>query len=137
MTLRSHRHTITPSSWIRALLLSPGILYLSAYLALYGAISVRLNGTFKEQVQQRYPGGTHRITIGAVNPSFGLDTITIRKIEIIPTPDCPENRRNRRTLPELSIDMPDLQKTLFSNTLLYRSASIACEKIRKHELNAQ
>jgi len=137
MTLRSHQQTITPSSWIRALLLSPGILYLSAYLALYGAISVRLNGTFKEQVQQRYPGGTHRITIGTVTPSLSLDAITIRKIEIIPTSGCPENRQHQTTLGELSFDMPDLQKTLFSNAILRQSASAAGEKIREHELKAQ
>lgn len=137
MTLRSHQHTITPSSWIKALLLSPGILYLSAYLALYGAISVRLNGTFKEQIQQRYRGGTHRITIGAVSPSLGLDAITIRKIEIIPTSGCPENQRLQTNLEELSFDMPDLQKTLFSNAILRQSASIASEKIRKHEPKAQ
>lgn len=137
MILRSPEHTLTPFSWIRALLLSPGILFFSLYLVLYGAISIRMNGAFKELVQRQSPPHTHRITIESVQPAFGLDAITIHKITLIPAPDCPENQRYQITISELSLDMPELQKTIFSNQRLIQSASIACGKIRKSAPDAQ
>ncbi|MCF8270668.1 MAG: hypothetical protein K9I59_01935 [Chlorobium sp.] len=140
MILRSPKYSVTPFAWTKALLLSPGILFLSGYLVLYGAVSCKLNGTFKEQVQQGYQESNKHaetIRIGSVIPTIGLDALTIRSIELISAPGSPENHRRHKTLRNISIEAPELQKTLFCKRRLLESASGACETILKMNRDAQ
>lgn len=140
MSLHSPEHNVNPRSWIKALLLSPGMLFLFGYLAIYSVASVRMNGTFREQVQQRYQGSignTHTLTIGSIEPEFGMNAITLSRVEMTPTEQCPQNLRRHISVKKLALAFPELEKTLFSRRKLQESTALVCRKIRQMETRVQ
>lgn len=140
MILRPNRYAVKPLAWIKALLLSPGMLFLFGYLGIYSAASIHMNSTFKNELQERYPlsgSSTHSVTIGSIRPDFGLNTITLSRIELTPTKNCPEKERRHIVLDRLALGFPDLETTLFSNRRLRESASLVCSKIREVERQVQ
>jgi hypothetical protein len=140
MIHRLPRNAVNPLSWLKALLLSPGMLFLFGYLAIYCTASIYMNGTFKKELQERYirsRGSTHSVTIGSIRPDIGMNAITISRIELTPTESCPEKERRHVILDKLALALPELEKTLFSNRRLRESTSLVCNKIREEELKVQ
>jgi len=140
MILRSPENNVNPRSWIKALLLSPGMLFLFGYLGIYTAASIRMNGPFRELLQQRYPGSsgnTHTLTIGSIEPVLAMNAITLSRIEMAPTKNCPEKLRRHISVKKLAIDFPELEKTLFSSRKFQESSALVCRKIRKMEIADQ
>jgi len=140
MILRSPENNVNPRSWIKALLLSPGMLFLFGYLGIYSAASIMMNGPFRELLQQRYPGSsgnTHTLTIGSIEPEFSMNAITLSRIEMTPTEKCPKNLRRHISVKKLALGFPELEKTLFSSRKLRESTALVCRKIREVEIADQ
>ncbi|MBM3162655.1 MAG: hypothetical protein FJZ79_04925 [Chlorobi bacterium] len=140
MILRSPEYTLKPAFWLKALLLSPGMLFLFGYLGIYFAASMCMNGAFKQELQQRYPlsgENTHTITIGSIRPDFSMKAITLSRIVLTPTKNCPATERRHVRLKKIDMAVPELEKTLFSSRRLRESASLVCSRIREEERKVQ
>ncbi|ACD90717.1 MAG: hypothetical protein HGA57_04520 [Chlorobium limicola] len=132
MALPPFEKKINAASWITALFLSPGILFLSGYLAIYGSLSLYMNSSFKQQLLLHYKkttGNTYTISVKSIRPAFVLNAITISSIELQPTTLCPKNQRNHLLLNKLELGFPDLEKIPFSRQKLQESTTLICKKI--------
>lgn len=140
MSLCSDQFPINPLSWTKALLLSPGMLFLFGYLGLYGTMAMHMNGAFKNELQQRYTlygEKNHTVTIGSIRPDFDMQGITLNRIELLPTENCPEKHRRHRTMTKLVLDFPEPEKNLFSHHRFRESTKLVCRKIREVEETVQ
>lgn len=116
------------------------MLFLFGYVGIYSAASIRMNGSFRELLQQQYPGSsgnTHTLTIGSIEPEFAMNAITLSQVEMTPTENCPENLRRHISIKKLALAFPELEKTLFSRRKLQESTALVCRKIRKMETTVQ
>jgi len=132
MALPLSEKKFNAAAWITALFLSPGILFLTGYLAIYGSLSLYMNSSFKQQLLRYYPqtnGNTYTISVKSIRPAFVLNAITISAIELKPTPLCPQNQRNHLRLKKLELGFPELEKIPFSRRKRQESTTLICKKI--------
>jgi len=126
-------------NWLKALLLSPGILFPAVYLLLYLSISISLNADFKKNLCRSFKsatGNTWQISIQSLKAGPALDSVTLDHIEIIKSPterDKEKSAGRTVTIKNIEIPCPDLQKLLYSSTDRSAATDALCEKILAEE----
>lgn len=130
-------------NWVKALLLSPGILFPVAYLMVYLATGLYLNADFKMNLSRSInleTGNAWKISIKSLKPNLVLDSVTLNHIELTPTVQFQNNEPDTLhaiTIKNLKIPWPGLEKILFSRNERISSTNTFCKKILADERLAQ
>ncbi len=126
-------------NWLKALLLSPGILFPASYLLVYLSTNIYLNADFKENLSRsitQATGNTWQINIKSVKSGLVLNSVTLDTIELTPTARRQNNEQHFShaiTIKTLEIACPELQNILFSRKERLLSTKTVCEKILSDE----
>jgi hypothetical protein len=130
-------------NWLKALMLSPGILFPTGYLLLYLATNIYLNAEFKKDLSlsvSNATGNTWQINITSLKSGWALDSVTLNHIELIKTATL----NNRETVPNstitiksIDIPFPNLEKLLFSSAERVLSTDTFCKKILAEKHSTQ
>ena len=122
-------------NWLKALILSPGVLFPAGYLLVYLSTNIFLNADFKKNIAQsvgQATGNTWQVSIKSLKSGLILDSVTLNDIELTPT-GAPESNLQHPahtiTIPTLEIPCPNLEKLLFSHTERILSTKVICKKI--------
>lgn len=99
--------------WLTAFLLSPGMLFASAYLLLWLSVNIYLDRTFKQNLKHfiiSETGSRYQLDIGSLRPALNLNSITLKHLELIPVGMIENQHSNPavRKIAELRIECPDL-----------------------------
>jgi hypothetical protein len=105
--------------WFTAFILSPGMIFASAYMAVWLSTNIYLARSFKHHLQNIFlaeTGQRYQLDIGSLRPGFDLNSITLKKLALTPvgTVRNPGTQPYVMQIPELRIDCPDLGFFLFS-----------------------
>jgi hypothetical protein len=107
---------ITPRSgrkWFTALILSPGMIFATAYLLVWLSMNFWLEHNFKHHLKELFVTEARRqyqIDIGSLRSGADLNSLMLKKLELTPIGDA-ENQRTKRLplqIAELRIECPDL-----------------------------
>ena len=126
-------------NWLKALMLSPGVLFPAGYLLVYLSINIYLNVEFKKNLSQsisQATGNTWQVSIKSLKPGLILDSVTLNHIELTQTRGSEQNVKSPAqtiTIQTLNIPCPDLERLLFSHTERVSSTKAFCEKILADE----
>lgn len=135
----THRITGAPGenlsfpNWLKALLLSPGILFCAAYLAVYLLTNVYLERELKTDIAESCSTASgNRYSLSIDHLSAGLDfrSVRLENLELFPTKQpaggiVPE----RIVIPELLVDKLDLCNLLFSRKTAEQAAGTISRSI--------
>ena len=126
-------------NWLKALMLSPGILFPAGYLLVYLSINIYLNADFKKNLVQsvnRSTGNTWQISITSLKSGLVLNSVTLDHIELTPVAQSENHGQQRNQaiiIKTLEIPCPELEKLLFSSEERLSSTKTVCEKILADE----
>ncbi|MBV5329240.1 MAG: hypothetical protein JZU65_16730 [Chlorobium sp.] len=123
-------------SWLKALLLSPGILFLFVYLAIYLSTTIYLNLDFKKNLLNSFSipeNNPYRITIGSINAGFVMDSVILHEVELSPAePSCIDGTGEKTiTISTLRVTCPGLEKLLFNPGMVKTSTGTLYNGILK------
>ena len=99
--------------WLTALMLSPGVIFTSAYLVVWLVTNLYLDKTFKDDLKRSFTsdaGLQYRLSIGSLRSGPDLNSLTLKRLELIPL----GNGENEKTkipglqIAELQVHCPDL-----------------------------
>ena len=142
MTLLSHRKNFL-LNWLKAFMLSPGMLFPAGYLLLYLTTNIYLNADFKKNLTRsvrRVSGNTWNVSITSLKSGLVLDSVTLHHIELTKA-NMSESRAQVASptiiINTLYIPYPNLQRLLFSSDERISSTSALCEKILAEKRPAQ
>ena len=122
-------------NWLKALMLSPGMLFPTAYLLVYLSTNIYLNADFKKNLSQsvtQATGNTWQISIKSLKSDLVMDSVTLNQIELTPIVRPEENGQHTShpiTINKLEIAHPELEKLLFSRRERLSSTKTICDKI--------
>lgn len=130
-------------NWLKALILSPGVLFPTAYLLVYFSTNIYLDSDYKKNLTQsiiKATGHTLLVQIASVKSDLTFDSVTLREIELTPMDFRKKNKQNncdKVTISALEIQCPDLDKLLLSTNGRLLSTETICNKIlaEKHVLS--
>ncbi len=129
--------TITAGKWLKALALSPGILFSIGYLAICFFTNFYLNREFKENISQTVQVATdNRYTLSIETLRAGLDlhSITLRHIELIPVAQSDRRKPAQKvSIRQLSIEERNLGNLLFSKQTAERLVRQTASRILHHQ----
>jgi len=123
------------TNWLKALMLSPGILFPAGYLLIYLSSNIYLNTDFKKNLSESIneaTGNTWQVSIRSLKSGLILDSITLNNIELTPTKTSESNGQHSNhtiTIPTLQMPCPNLEKLLFCRTERVWSMQAICKKI--------
>ncbi len=126
-------------NWLKALILSPGMLFPAAYLLVYLSTNIYLNTDFKKNLSvsvNQATGNTWKINIKNVKSGLVLNSVTLDNVEL--TPIAGRQKSGQRTnhaitIKTLEIAFPELQNILFSRKKQLLTTEIICKKILSDE----
>ena len=130
-------------NWLKALMLSPGMLFPVSYLLIYLSTNIYLNADFKQNLSRsitRTTGNTWQISINSLSSGLILDSVTLNHIELTPvvqSQNSTQQANHAFTIPSLKIAFPELQNILFSREDRLSSTKTVCEKILSDKRIAQ
>ena len=130
-------------NWLKALMLSPGMLFPVSYLLIYLSTNIYLNADFKQNLSRsitRTTGNTWQISINSLSSGLILDSVTLNHIELTPvvqSQNSTQQANHAFTIPSLKIAFPELQNILFSREERLSSTKTVCEKILSDKRIAQ
>ncbi|EAT59094.1 hypothetical protein [Chlorobium ferrooxidans] len=122
-------------NWLKALMLSPGILFPMAYLLLYLSTNIFLNKDYKKDLTlsfNRATGNSLHIKVASLKAGLIFDSVTLNQIELtstVPVEGAKSSSGDKITIKSMKINSPDLQNILFSQCALQASTEQVCEKI--------
>jgi hypothetical protein len=122
-------------NWLKALVLSPGVLFPAGYFCVYLSTNIYLNTEFKKSLAQSVSeasGNTLEISIESLKPGLILDSVTLNSIKLTPTGEHGSYRQMNSqpvTISTIEIASPDLEKVLFSPAERLSSTLAISEKI--------
>jgi len=126
-------------NWLKALMLSPGMLFPAAYLLVYLSTNIYLNADFKKSLSRsvnQATGNTWQINIKKVKSGLILNSVTLDTIELTPITghyNSGQSTNHAITIKTLEIACPKLQNILFSRKERFLSTKTVCEKILSDE----
>ena len=99
--------------WLTALMLSPGMIFTTAYLLAWLSVNLYLDKTFKEELGRSLSsrsGLQYRLVIGSLRSGPDLNSLTIKRLELYPLENGKYERTNQTGLhiAELHVQCPDL-----------------------------
>jgi hypothetical protein len=117
--------TITFINWLKALALSPGVLFSVGYLVIYLLTNVYLNSALKSTILQEIETATeNRYTISVEHLRAGIDlqSVTLRNLEFVPvTNQNLQGENSSISLPNLYVEQVNLCNLLFSRKCVEHS----------------
>ena len=122
-------------NWLKALMLSPGMLFPAGYLLVYLSINIYLNADFKENLAQsvsKATGNTWQTSIKSIKAGLVFDSVILKHIKLTKTtkPGMRANTGSRTiTIDTLEIPFQNIQMLLFSSIERQSSTNALCEKI--------
>jgi hypothetical protein len=90
--------------WLTALMLSPGMIFTSAYLVVWLSTNLYLDKTFKDDLKRSFTsdaGIRYQLSIGSLRSGPDLNSLTLKRLELIPLGN---GEKERTKLPGLQID---------------------------------
>ncbi|MFZ4525015.1 MAG: hypothetical protein ACOYOE_05570 [Chlorobium sp.] len=126
-------------NWLKALLLSPGVLFPAGYLLVYLSTNIFLNADFKKNIAHsvhQATGNTWQVNIKSLKSGLILDSVTLNDIELTPARTPESNLQppaHTITIQTLEIPCPNLEKLLFSPKERLLSTQVICKKILSDE----
>lgn len=99
--------------WLTAFILSPGMIFTTAYFLVWLSTNIYLARTFKPQLQNLIVtenGQRYQLDIGSLRSGLDLNSITLKKLALTPL----DQNQNHETTPsalhidEIRIDCPDI-----------------------------
>ena len=130
-------------NWLKALMLSPGMLFPASYLLIYLSTNIYLNADFKKNLSRSIPqvtGNRWQISIKSLTSGLVLDSVTLNHIELTPVvrpQNSTQHATHAITITSLKIACPELQNILFSRKERLSSTQAVCEKILSDKRLAQ
>jgi hypothetical protein len=121
-------------NWLKAFMLSPGVLFPAGYLLVYLSTNIYLNADFKNNLSQSInssTGNTWQISIKSLKSGLVFNSVTLNNIEI--TPKSQQKSITPIFIETLEIAYPELEKILFSRDARLSSTRAVCEKILADE----
>lgn len=116
---------ITFTRWLKALTLSPGILFSAGYLVIYLLTNSYLNRELKEEISQAIEIATdNRYTLSIEHLRAGLDlhSVTLRHLELIPVKKQHQIATSSSvSIRQLCVEQINLCNLLFSKQTAERS----------------
>lgn len=116
---------ITFANWLKALMLSPGILFAAGYLIIYLLTNSYLNREFKDDISQAIETATdNRYTFSVEHLRAGLDlhSVTLRHLELTPVKKQHQAAtKSSVSIQQLCIKQINLCNLLFSKQTAERS----------------
>jgi hypothetical protein len=99
--------------WFTAFILSPGMIFTSAYLLVWLSINHYLDHTFKHHLKQIFvteANRQYRIDIGSLRSGADLNSLMFKKLELTPVGETQNKKKNLSVMEitELRIECPDL-----------------------------
>ncbi len=122
-------------NWLKALVLSPGVLFPAGYFCVYLSTNIYLNTEFKKNLERSVceaSGNTLEISIESLKPGWILDSVTLNAITLTPTGEHVGDRQVSSqpiTISTIKIASPDLERVLFSPSERLSSTRAISEKI--------
>ncbi len=125
-------------NWIKALLLSPGVLFPAAYMLYYLSTNIYLNAGFKANLASSFSQATdnrQQLSIKSIKSDIGLDTFTLNQIVLSESGSNAGtgNSAPAITIKTLTLDSPSLEKMLISNAAMRSSQEALCRNILNEE----
>lgn len=126
-------------NWLKALILSPGMLFPASYLLVYLSTNIYLNADFKKSLSRSFnqaTGNTWQLNIKNVKSGLVLNSVTLDTVELTPIAGHNNSRQGTNhaiTIKTLEIACPELQNILFSRKERLLSTKTVCEKILADE----
>lgn len=126
-------------NWLKALILSPGMLFPASYLLVYLSTNIYLNADFKQNLSRsitQATGNTWHINIKSVKSGLVLNTLTLDTVELTRIAghnNSGQSTNHAITIKTLEIACPKLQNILFSHKERILSTKTICEKILSDE----
>lgn len=116
-TAHSERN-ITLVNWLKALTLSPGILFSAGYLAIYIMTNVYLNSEIKGTILQEVETATenrYTFSIERLHAGIDLHSVTLQNLEFKPVKkQYQEENTCQASIPNLCVEQLNLCNLLFS-----------------------
>lgn len=97
--------------WLKALMLSPGVLFTAMYLAIWVCTNVYLDHAFRAQLTHAFTSATgcrYRLTIGSLVTGPELGSLTLNRLELIPTGSGGPTGLQNVHIEKLDISCPDI-----------------------------
>ncbi|NTU67409.1 MAG: hypothetical protein HGB02_00865 [Chlorobiaceae bacterium] len=97
--------------WLKALMLSPGVLFALAYLFLWNATNLYLDHAFRGKLDRAFnavAGSRYRLTIGALGTGSDFSTVTLEHLELIAVDTRSSGQPRRIRVDKLDISCPDI-----------------------------
>jgi len=123
-----------PATWLKAFMVSPGVLFPAAYLVLYLSVSAFLNTGFKKELCQSYSVATHdsrRLSIGSLKAGPDLCSVKITGIES--TPAQASLNKGTRSIRTVDVNLSGIAGFMFSRSARELFIHEACRKILAEE----
>lgn len=102
--------------WFTALLLSPGMLFTFTYLAVWLSTNFYLDHRFRERLTSAFDtaaGKQYRLTIGDLDTSLELSSLTLKHLELIPVSTNGKELSQPIRIEKLRIACPEIGLFLF------------------------
>jgi hypothetical protein len=120
--------------WFTAFILSPGMIFTSAYLLVWLSINHYLDHTFKHHLKQIFvteANRQYRIDIGSLRSGADLNSLMFKKLELTPVGKSENQRTNHSSMEiaELRIECPDLSFFPFRPAEEFHSIRMVSRKI--------
>jgi len=116
---------ITVANWLKALALSPGILFSTGYLLIYLLTNAHLNSEIKQTVSRTVEAASdnhYALSIEHLRAGLDLHSVTLEDLGLTPTNrNLPEKTENCFSVRELCLDDINLCNLLFSKKATERS----------------
>ncbi|NEX14001.1 MAG: hypothetical protein C1941_04815 [Prosthecochloris sp.] len=132
---------ITVANWLKALGLSPGILFSAGYLLIYLLTNSYLNSEFKKTISRTVEAASdnhYSLTIGHLRAGFDLHSLTLEDLGLTPADqDLPETAENCFSVRKLCLDDINLCNLLFSKKAMERSTREISRRILLYRQKAE
>ncbi len=97
--------------WLKALMLSPGVLFALAYIALWNATNLYLDHTFRGKLGRAFSaaaGSRYSLTIGSLGIGPDCSTLTLKRLEMVAVGARNGTLPHRIILDKLDIRCPEI-----------------------------
>lgn len=124
----SPQRNLTPANWLKALLISPGVLFTAGYLLVHAATNHYLDHKLKARIAEAVSTGSQNrycISLHSLKASFGLESLTLKELTLTTA----NGKKNIISIEELRIPCKELCLMTFDHHVAAEIASTVSTKI--------
>ena len=97
--------------WLKALMLSPGVLFTFAYITIWHATNIYLDHAFRARLANAFSnvaGNRYRLTIGSIGTGPELSSLTMERLELVALAPASSGKPRRISIDRIDIACPDI-----------------------------